>query len=261
MLLMWIIIGAIVIPLQIAAIFLLQGKGAFLISGFNMMSPAEKATYDKEALCRSVGKFLMILNVLMLLFPLSLYFSSMIPFYVVFILTMIVCIGYAVYANTGNRFRIADYEAGAARAPMSRGKKAALFIGILVSFWALVGISYMFYAGEREPVVTFEAGALKISGMYAVEIKYDNIKEVTLIHKSMREIGLGTRTNGFGGNAQKGHFRSDALGAHMLFVYPDSPFTILIERNIGNNIYFSFKTGDDTVALYQEIIATALSLP
>jgi hypothetical protein len=32
------------------------GKGAFLISGYNMLSKEEKAKYDEKALCKFIGK-------------------------------------------------------------------------------------------------------------------------------------------------------------------------------------------------------------
>jgi len=253
---MWIIIGAVVLPMMIAAMFLLQGKGSFLISGFNMMSPQEKATYDAEALCRATGKFLIILSALMLLLPISLYSNSMTFFYIAFALIMVFSIGYAVYANTGSRFRVATYVASPeARKPMSKGKKAAIAFGIIVSVCLCAGLVYMFIAGEAEPVVTVHADRIEISGMYGLEIPFDNISDVWLFHESMREIGLGSRTNGFGGNALKGHFRSDELGPHRLFVYPDSPATIRITRHRGEVIFFSFKTSLKTVELYNEIRA------
>jgi len=253
---MWIIIGAVVVPLMIAAMFLLQGKGSFLISGFNMMSPQEKATYDTEALCRTTGKFLIGLSGLMLLLPVSLYFNSMTLFYIVFAVIMAFSIGYAIYANTGNRFRVADFVATpAARKPMSRVKKATIFFAIIVSISLCGGLVYMFVAGEAEPVVTVHSDSIEISGMYGLVIPFDNISDIWLFHKSMREIGIGSRMNGFGGNALKGHFRSDELGAHRLFVFPDSPSTIQIIRHRGEAIYFSFNTNLKTVALYNEILA------
>jgi len=255
MLLMWIIMGSVIIPMMIAAMFLLQGKGSFLISGFNMMSPQEKATYDTEALCRATGKFLIVLSGLMLLIPLSLYFDSIVPFYIVIISTFVICVGFAVYANTGNRFKIAEFVADGPRMPMSRVKKALIAFGILVGVVSTGGIVYMFYQGESEPVVIVHADRIEISGMYGLEIPFDNISDVWLFHESMREIGLGTRTNGFGGNALKGHFRSDELGSHRLFVYPDSPATIRIIRHHGEVIFFSFKTSLKTVELYNEIRA------
>ncbi len=41
-----------------------SGKGAFLIAGYNTMSPAEKAQYDEKKLCRLMGKFMFVLALL-----------------------------------------------------------------------------------------------------------------------------------------------------------------------------------------------------
>ena len=39
----------------ILSLVLLSGRGAWLIAGYNTMSPEEKARYDEKALCRSTG--------------------------------------------------------------------------------------------------------------------------------------------------------------------------------------------------------------
>jgi len=247
--------GSVAIPMMIAAIFLLQGKGAFLISGYNMMSPAEKATYDTEALCRSTGKFLIVLTALMLLLPVTMYHETMTFFYIVIGLVVGVSIGYVIYGNTGNRFRIAPNPSEVfVRMPMSRAKKAAIAFGIMVSIVICAGIVVMFYQGERDPEVLVDSSRVHIKGMYGTEIPMENISSITLVQESMSEIGIGRRTNGFGGNALKGEFRSDELGPQLLFVFPTSSPTIRIERHRGNDIYISFKESGKTVELFKVLM-------
>lgn len=86
-------------------IVLLSGKGAFLIAGYNTMSPQEKANYNEKALCRFVGGLLIIMSVCSLLAILGDYFH-MAWLIGVSIAAMLILITLAViYANTGNRFK------------------------------------------------------------------------------------------------------------------------------------------------------------
>ena len=45
----------------IMAIFLLMGKGSFLIAGYNTASESEKARYDEKKLCRVMGVGMMLI--------------------------------------------------------------------------------------------------------------------------------------------------------------------------------------------------------
>ena len=46
----------IMLPFLIFAIVLSQGKGAFLLAGFNTMAQEDKEQYDEKALARFMGK-------------------------------------------------------------------------------------------------------------------------------------------------------------------------------------------------------------
>ena len=59
--------------LVILSIFLLCGKGAWLIAGYNTASEAEKAQYDTKKLIRGVGVLLLVCGVLVGLMGLFLY--------------------------------------------------------------------------------------------------------------------------------------------------------------------------------------------
>lgn len=89
----------------IFAVFLSNGKGAFLISGFNTMPASEKAEYDKTALCKFVGKIMYGISFSLLLWALS----DMLNIQVLFIIGLFLFVGLIifalVYSNTGNRFK------------------------------------------------------------------------------------------------------------------------------------------------------------
>lgn len=46
------------------AIFLLSGRGGWLIAGYNAMTPEEKAQWNKKALCRAVGVYMLMVAVM-----------------------------------------------------------------------------------------------------------------------------------------------------------------------------------------------------
>jgi hypothetical protein len=83
------------------------------------------------------------------------------------------------------------------------------------------------------------------------------IDDITLIGKSMSEIGHGVRTNGYGGfgEALKGNFRLSDYGEVLLFVQSRSAPTIHITRKNAKDVFISFRDGERTTALYQELKA------
>ena len=122
----------------------------------------------------------------------------------------------------------------------------------------------MIYSGEKDPVVNIYGNGIKINGQYGLIIYFNNITDIHLIEKSMRDIGIGIRTNGYdsgAGEALKGHFRSNALGDYMLFVQKNSSPTIRIERTNAKDVYLSFRTAEATTKLYNDMMAAFADVP
>jgi len=74
----------------------------------------------------------------------------------------------------------------------------------------------------------------------------------------MSEIGVGTRTGGYGGfdGTLKGNFESDNVGQTLLFVQSKSSPTIKIERIDEKDVYISFRDSKKTEQIYGELIST-----
>jgi len=250
----WIVIGVFAALLILLAVFLLNGKGAFLIAGYNTMGADKRATYDEKALCKAVGWMLIVLSALMFIFPLATFLEAMWLFWIAFILVFVLTIGFAIYANTGNRFRkpVAPGEPAVSRdkKPMSRGKKVAVVISIVISVQICIGIGLMFYFGERDPMIIIHNDSIQISAMYGLTINKTDITDITLVEKSMRDIGIGTRTNGYGGASLKGNFSSTEFGQQLLFVHPTSSPTIQITRANGSDIFISLRDSETTRETY-----------
>jgi len=253
----WIITAAIALPLLVMAIFLLNGKGAFLIAGYNTMSSKERETYDEKALCKAVGWLLLLISVFSMFFPLSISLESTWLFWASFIPIMILPLGFVIYANTGNRFRkpVDPNAPPVVRKPMSRGKKVLIVIGIVLSAQLIIGIGVMIYMGERDPNVSIRDNNIHISALYGLDISFSDVTDITLDSRSMREIGIGSRYNGYAttGEALKGHFSSAETGQQLLFVYSSSAPTIRIEQRAGTDIFISFRNSETTEATYREL--------
>lgn len=81
-----------------------QGKGAFLIAGYNTAPKREKEKYDETALCRFMGKLMFALAGTWVPIALSALLDRMWLLWMGLGLSLAVCIGGVVYMNTGHRF-------------------------------------------------------------------------------------------------------------------------------------------------------------
>ncbi|MDR1701948.1 MAG: DUF3784 domain-containing protein [Sporomusaceae bacterium] len=260
----FIIFGIVLVPLIIMAIFLLNGKGAFLIAGYNTMSKDEQARYDEQALCHSVGWFIIGISFCMLLVPLGIYFDQLWLIYCGIAFASLLTFGYVFYVNTGNRFRknqdstipvVQRNKIGVAKT--SKRTIITAIAAVVVPIAILIATGILFYQGQKEPVVSILDNKMEIKAMYGVSINFTEIRDISLVEKNMREIGIGRRTNGYGGVGEtlKGHFRSNTLGETLLFVRSKSSPTIRIERAGKPVIYLSFRDGKKTKLLYEEMTA------
>lgn len=103
--------GGTIIVLLMSMLFIILGivfslgKGAFLISGYNMLSKEEKAKYDEKALCKFMGKSMLVIAFSVFLWGLS----SLIKQHILFVIGLILFLGTVifilVYSNTKNRFK------------------------------------------------------------------------------------------------------------------------------------------------------------
>lgn len=104
-------LAAFLIELGLALLFtvfgiiLWKGKGAWLISGYNVSSEAEKSKYDEKALCRFVAKLMFFYTACFIFVAVSTWLEATTLFYCLMALFLVVSIAAIIYANTGNRFK------------------------------------------------------------------------------------------------------------------------------------------------------------
>lgn len=89
----------------VLGIVLWNGKGAWLIAGYNTSSKAEKSTYDEKSLCRFVAKLMFFYAGCCALLTVSTWLDSMAMHFCVIALFLIITFVAVIYANTGNRFK------------------------------------------------------------------------------------------------------------------------------------------------------------
>ena len=252
-----IIFIVVIIPILIMAVFLLNGKGAFLIAGYNTMSKQEKSKYDEKALCRFVGQLLIVISFCMALFPVAIHLDITWLVFAAISLLFGSVIFATIYANTGNRFKVSVEPAVDAGDTPSKRSGTAVVLTIVFSIAVLLAIGILFYSGGKDPEIVVNDSYLQINGMYGLRANFSDLGSISLIEKSMTDIGPGRRTNGYGGvgEALKGYFNSTANGDILLFVQSKTAPTILITRNAERDIYISFRDSDKTRKLYDELTA------
>jgi len=256
-----VIFCVVIIPLSVLGVFLLNGKGGFLVAGFNTMSDEKKAKYDEKAVCRFAGFFVLAIVLWMVILVIGLYFQM--PGWAYYILSAILavgCIGGVIYGNTGKRFykktvedASGDEDGGCKSSYASKSRIITIIISLLISF----AVGVMFFFGARGTSVIVSDSGIQIKDMYGLSIDFSEISGISLVESSMGAIGAGTRTNGYGGfgDTLKGNFRSSSHGEILLFVRARSSPTIHIERDGQRDIFISFSDGGATRSLYEEILA------
>lgn len=93
------------ITFTVAAIYLLQGKGTWMIAGYNIFSKTEKSHYDEPALCKFTGKLLLSIVFAVGLLLLGDILQSTILRFTSLILIVAISIFGIIYMNTKERFK------------------------------------------------------------------------------------------------------------------------------------------------------------
>lgn len=89
----------------VLGIILWNGKGSWLIAGYNTSSKTEKSKYDEKALCRFVAKLMFFYTACFVLVAVSTWQEAMTLYYCLIALFLVGTVAAIIYANTGNRFK------------------------------------------------------------------------------------------------------------------------------------------------------------
>src|SRR5690625_1478086 len=100
-----IVVGSIAILFIALGITFLQGKGAFLIAGYNTMSEEEKAKINERMLLQTMGKLMIALAFTMLLWLLSSSLNIDWLFYIGIVIFILLTISTIIRVNTDKKYK------------------------------------------------------------------------------------------------------------------------------------------------------------
>lgn len=236
-----IIMGLSALPLFILGLCMRKGKGLMLLAGYNTMPKAERDKIDKKALSIMAGNLLLRMSLELALMGLAIYlgFTWAFAAFLIILIADPCILAVRLSRKTKN---------------VSTSKTSRIII-VGITAICIIAVALMFITGEDEPSVIISHDAIQIEAMYGVNLDVSEIRAITLIDSSMKDIGIGSRTNGYGGigTTLRGHFHSDSLGDYLLFVKSDSSPTIFIECKSRENIYLSFSNAETTLSIFNEL--------
>lgn len=126
-------------------------------------------------------------------------------------------------------------------------------IRYLINAAIIVLLILIFYFGTRSPHITITENHIKISGLYGVELRVEDIEQLQ-IRETLPTIK--TRTNGMDlfGIAKRGIYELEELGrTRMISFSTGGPFILM---HTGNEwIVINYKDSDETESLYQQLEA------
>lgn len=99
-----IVYGAFALLFVVMGGFLLAGRGAWLIAGYNTLPKKERERYDQRALCRFLGKLMLYCAACMVMMGADELWPGEGLWLAATLLLVIGAVGAVIYANTGGRF-------------------------------------------------------------------------------------------------------------------------------------------------------------
>ena len=115
----------------------------------------------------------------------------------------------------------------------------------------VVIIAIAFFLGTRPAKVTIDNNIIKISGLYGVELRAEDVT-----HLELREVlpNILARTNGMDlfGIAQRGIYKLEELGRTRLISFSDGGPFILMQTG-SEWIVINYKNSEETESLYNEL--------
>lgn len=247
----------IMILFAVLSVFLLSGRGGFLIAGYNTSSPEQKAKVDEKKLCRVMGAGMSVITLWLLLAACfgenqpDWYGKATPAVIIIDVLTMVLA------ANFGcQRKNLTEEEKAAleqlSKDPAQKRRERNLKRGSLIFTLAIFGAAaFLLFTGNVS--VSVENEKLRIKGSYWPDytVTLSDIQSVTY---RGRDFKVGRRTNGLGSpRLLEGHFKNEELGAYVLYAYTDCKNYILLEKTNGDVVAVNAKDEEETQELYEII--------
>jgi hypothetical protein len=199
------------------------GNAKYLLSGYNMMSEADRAKMDIVSYVKFFNRFHIFLGISVLAGVLLLNIFS-INWATVFMI-MYPLLGYVYMIAVGNR-----YYTG------TSGQRVGTYIVMAIIIVVVVGVGFLMYAGMKDSEISLTARTLEIKGLSGMKIARDDVTYFS-VADSLPDIS--SKANGFaGGEFKKGAFKTDDGRIVKLYINKKSHPYLLI-KTVTDEIYFS----------------------
>jgi len=240
-----------IIFILMAFIFLLIGivikhfKCYFLIAGYNTMTKEQQAKVDIEKTGNIVGNFGYAMFFIQILASILGYFKYEL---FAFMLSFISILSGVIIVLIKSE----KYDGNGRNPDGSIKKEKKIMIAVISVFFAavVIGVSSLMFSGNKASDIIIGSNYIEIKGMYGTDIKYDDIKEVTLKESIPKIIA---KTNGSNlGSKLKGNFKLEELGKVKLFIDKDKPPFIFIKSD-QDYIIINLGSRQTTEDIYKKI--------
>lgn len=132
-------------------------------------------------------------------------------------------------------------------------------ITIVITIIIFAAVLIMVIWGGNDPQIAIQGDAIKIDCIYGTQIPMSEFEAITLDARSFGDIAPSwNKTNGFDGfnGALRGNFKTDELGALLVYVNKNSSPTIILDRADKPDVYISLSDPAETERLYEAISAS-----
>lgn len=230
--------AAIIISLTLFSLgfIVTPGNAKYLLSGYNMMSEADRAKMDINAYVKFFNRFHIFLGVSVLagVLLLNTFNRNWATVYMV----MYPLLAYAYMVVKGNEF----YKG-------TSGQRVGTYIVMAIILVVVAGAGFLFFAGMKNSEIFLTDQSLEIKGLSGMKVPRKDIASFS-ITDSLPDIS--SKANGFsGGEYSKGSFKTEDGRIIKLYINKKShPFLVI--KTDKDEIYFS---SDDISAteLYNQL--------
>ncbi len=203
---------------------LTENNAKYLLSGYNTMTPEERAKVDAKGLVKFFNTYSRILGIVLIAVGLALYYlvgtdAAM------YALMAISILGYIPLIWQSQKY----YK--------SQKSSSSKWLGVGALLTSGAFVAGLFYYGSRTNDIKSLPDRIAIDGMYGTTILRDNIQDILLV-ESLPAIKV--RLNGYSvGNKHKGLYRTqDGERVRLITQSPDdSAIKILLKS--GKSIYYN----------------------
>ena len=207
--------------LIVPSFFLLAGKGAFLIAGYNTASASEKAAYNEKRLCRITGAGTLIIGIPLLI--MAFLGENVSGGFIIATLVITALDVIAMILLCNSRWVRNAVDTGTAPRPKN---KAAVLIATGVTVISLLLVSLVLLGGEIEYQYSddyFQVSTALGNGQF---IRYSNITDIEL----RENVTPGHRVSGTGTlRILAGHFRNEEFGNYIRYTYTTCNTCVVIK--------------------------------